>query len=125
MSSALTKPAVRIFRHVHRLHSCRTKDGVVELQEPDATRIDSMLEAAAVCMDVPPHEGRPRYDQWVQAEQPPPCDCPPCAAVREALRFERERLEAGGYRDAEGFWVLPETEQKSTAAAADSESPTL
>ncbi|MYX29791.1 transcriptional regulator [Streptomyces sp. SID8381] len=125
MPSASTKPAAQIYRYAHRLYSCRTKDGVVELQASDATRIDSMLEAAAVCMGLPPDQGRSHYERWVEDEQPPACDCPPCLAVRQALRVEQQRLAVGGYRDAEGFWVLPAAEERSTGedSSVNTESP--
>jgi len=82
-------------------------------------RIDSTLEAAAVCMDVPPHQGRLHYERWVKDEKPPACGCPPCTVVRDALKVQKERLERGTYRGAEGFWVVPDPEDKRPPETGD------
>ncbi|MET9779090.1 hypothetical protein ABZ023_33390 [Streptomyces sp. NPDC006367] len=99
--------SLRVFRHVHHELSHRTRDGAVDPPAADAVRYDAMLEAVAIARGLAPEKGRALYEAWVEAEQPPGCDCSVCVTVRELRQVEQDRLAVGAYRDRDGFWVFP------------------
>lgn len=66
-----------------------------------------MLEAVAIARGLPAEKGRELYAAWVEKTRPAGCPCETCGVVRRAHEIEQSRLEVGGSRGPDGFWIFP------------------